>query len=146
MNSNIKKLMIALAAIVIVALAIFAMPGMTATEGTKQITLIVENDVTGEVLVDEKVFKTDAETLGDFLEEYQEELNVKMEDSQYGRVLNGLMNLEPESMEAGPWWMYGYSSPAQDLELAVGLAPGIDEVMLQDQDIVHFIFTTNMGF
>ena len=146
MKSSTKKLLVALAAIALVAIAIFAIPGMTAQQGAKAVTITIENEVTGEVLVDQEVFNTDAENLGDLLAENADELQVEMEDSEYGRFLNSLMGLAPESMDAGPWWMYGYVSPEQDLDLAVGAAPGVDDVMLHDGDSVNFVFTSNPGF
>ena len=140
-----KKSVIAIIAIALVAVVMFLLPGLTAQEGAKDITITITNEVTGEELLNE-AFKTDALNLGDFLAENTEALQVEMEDSEYGRFLNGLMGLTPTSMDEGPWWMYGYTSPSKDISLPVGGAPAVDEVMLQDGDTVDFVFTTNMGF
>ena len=90
-------------------------------------------------------FKTDTENLGDLLWENKDELQVVMSDSEYGRFLEGLVGLNTETMADGPWWMYSYESPSQDLHMEIGNAPGVDSLGIHDGDKVEFVFTRDMG-
>lgn len=144
-----KKLWIALLAIVLVVGAFFIFQSndfFQGAEGEKEIFITVKNEETNEVLLDKESFHTDAKTLGDFLEEKKEELGVVMEDSEYGRYVTTVKDLASTDMTNGPWWMYAYQSPSKDLDMAVGEAPGVDEVGLSNQDEVTFVFTKNTGF
>ncbi|HAX72359.1 MAG TPA: hypothetical protein DCY20_02415 [Firmicutes bacterium] len=146
MNKNMKKIIVSVVAVLLVGLAIFMIPGMTRTQGEKEIFITVKNEETGEVLLDAASYHTDTETLGDFLAEHEEDFKMEMEDSEYGRFINGMFGLTTEDMMNGPWWMYAYNSPSQELEMPVGQAPGVDTLTIQDQDEVIFVFTTDMGF
>ena len=114
-------------------------------EGEKEILISIwdqENDV---VLMEGAPFITDSENLGDFLWENKEDLQVIMTDSEYGRFLEGLLGLNTENMMEGPWWMYSYESPSQEIKMEIGNAPGVDSLGIHDGDIVEFFFTTDMG-
>ena len=146
MKFNVKKILIALVAVVAVAVIGYSISPLKGQEGEKEISITILNDETGEVLLDSKVIKTDAESLGEALVEHQEELKMEAEESQYGLYITGFMGLSAkENGATGPWWMYSYESPSQNLEMPIGQAPGVDSIMIQDGDIVTFSYTTEMG-
>ena len=144
-----KKLWIALVAIVLVVAAFFVFKSndfFQGTKGEKEIFITIKNEETNEILLDKESFYTDAENLGDFLEEKKEVLGIVMEDSEYGRFVTTVKNLASTDINNGPWWMYAYKSPSKNLDMEVGQAPGVDEVGLSDQDEITFIFTKDIGF
>lgn len=146
MKFNVKKILIALVAIVAVVVIGYNMSPLKGQTGEKEIYITILNDETGEVLLDSKVIKTDAESLGEALIEHQEELKMEAEESQYGLYITGFMGLSAkENGATGPWWMYSYESPSQNLEMPIGQAPGVDSLMIQDGDIVTFSYTTETG-
>lgn len=146
MKFNVKKILIALVAVVAVVVIGYNMSPLKGRGGEKEITITILNDETGEVLLDSKVIKTDAESLGEALVEHQEELEMEAEESQYGLYITGFMGLSAkENGATGPWWMYSYESPSQNLEMPIGQAPGVDSLMIQDGDIVTFSYTTETG-
>ena len=146
MKFNVKKILIALVAVVAVVVIGYNMSPLKGQEGEKEISITILNDETGEVLLDSKVIKTDAESLGEALVEHQEELEMEAEQSQYGLYITGFMGLSAkENGATGPWWMYSYESPSQNLEMPIGQAPGVDSLMIQDGDIVTFSYTTETG-
>lgn len=147
MKSSMKKGLIAIAAIVLVAVIAFFLSPMTKQEGDKSITITILNDETGETLLEDKVLKTDAESLGEALVQYEDELQLEAEESEYGLYITGFLGLSAkENGATGPWWMYSYESPSQDLEMPIGQAPGVDSLMIHDGDIVTFSYTTNTGW
>jgi len=146
MKFNVKKILIALVAVVAVVVIGYNMSPLKGQVGEKEISITILNGETGEVLLDSKVIKTDAESLGEALVEHQEELEMEAEESQYGLYITGFMGLSSkENGATGPWWMYSYESPSQNLEMPIGQAPGVDSLMIQDGDIVTFSYTTEMG-
>ena len=54
----------------------------------------------GDVSVEGKV-----ETLADFLEKAKD-LNVVMEDGQYGKTIMAMKGVETKDFNKGPWWLY----------------------------------------
>lgn len=146
MKFNVKKILMALVAIVVVVVIGYKLSPLKGQVGEKEIYITILNDETGEVLLDSKVIKTGAEILGEALVEHQEELKMEAEQSQYGLYITGFMGLSAkENGATGPWWMYSYESPSQDLEMPIGQAPGVDSLMIQDGDIVTFSYTTEIG-
>ncbi len=147
MKSSMKKGLIAIAAIVLVAVIAFIISPMTKQEGDKSLTITILNDETGETLLEDKVLKTDAESLGEVLVQYEDELQLEAEESEFGLYITGFLGLSSkENGATGPWWMYSYESPSQDLEMPIGQAPGVDSLMIHDGDIVTFSYTTNTGW
>ncbi len=136
--------------VLILALMVVGFVGFTSffkgEEGEKTITISIFNEVENNEIMESTEFNTKAITLGDFLEENSSHLKVIMSDSQYGRFLEGLMDLNTESMMDGPWWMYSYESKSQDVFMEVGNAPGVDSLGLFDGDKINFVFTKDMGF
>ncbi len=144
-NRGIKIILSAVIVIVMAATFLGVASVLKGGEGEKEILISIwdqENDV---VLMEGAPFITDSENLGDFLWENKEDLQVIMTDSEYGRFLEGLLGLNTENMMEGPWWMYSYESPSQEIKMEIGNAPGVDSLGIHDGDIVEFFFTTDMG-
>ncbi|MBS3201326.1 DUF4430 domain-containing protein [Turicibacter bilis] len=147
MKLNVKKALIALVAIVAVVVIGFTISPMSKQEGEKSITITILNDESKETLLDNKVLKTDAESLGEVLVQYKDELQLEAEESEYGLYITGFLGLSAkENGATGPWWMYSYESPSQGLEMPIGQAPGVDSLMIHDGDMVTFSYTSNMGW
>jgi hypothetical protein len=143
---NTKKIILAIVAIALVAGVFLGINKFfQGSDLEKSIYITVVNDTTGEVLMEKTKFKTEQETLGDFLEENKEKLNVKMTDTQYGRFLDGLLGLETADMTNGPWWMYSYKSKEKNLDMKIGEAPGVDSIGLNEGDEIEFHYTKDMG-
>ena len=144
-NRGIKIILSAVIVIVMAATFLGVASVLKGGEGEKEILISIwdqENDV---VIMEGAPFTTDSENLGDFLWENREDLQVIMSDSEYGRFLEGLLGLNTENMMEGPWWMYSYESPSQEIKMEIGNAPGVDSLGIHDGDIVEFFFTTDMG-
>lgn len=114
------------------------------TVGNKVIYVTVEDKSNNKVLLEKEEFKTDAQTLGEFLKENSDRLDANLQQSQYGTYIVGLLGLESTDQKKGPWWMYGYSSPKGNVDYKVGQAPGSDSINIQDGDSVDFVFTNQM--
>ena len=84
MKMNMKKGIIALVAVLLVAVVGFIISPMSKQEGDKTIMITIVNDETNETLLENKELKTDAESLGEVLVEYQDELQLEAEGSEYG--------------------------------------------------------------
>ncbi|HOK62865.1 MAG TPA: hypothetical protein PK083_06325 [Soehngenia sp.] len=144
--SNTKKIILTILAIALVVGVFFGINKyFQGSDLDKTIYITIINDTNGEVLMEKTKFKTEKETLGDFLEENKEKLNVKMTDTQYGRFLDGLLGLETADMTKGPWWMYTYKSEEKGLEMKIGEAPGVDSLGLNDGDEIEFHYTIMSG-
>jgi hypothetical protein len=114
-------------------------------KGDKTIVITIKDESTNKTLVDNKKYNTDAANLGDFLEQYKDELGVDLQASKYGRFIAGVKGIKTEDMNKGPWWMLGYKSPSQNIDMKVGEAPGADNLPLYDKDEVILVFTSNMN-
>lgn len=147
MNIKIKKWLIA-SLVIVVALVISAMSSpMSKQQGDKSITITFLNDETDTILLENKVLTTNADSLGELLREYKDELQLEAEESQYGLYITGFLGLSSkQNGPEGPWWMYSYASPSQGLEMSIGQAPGVDDLMIRDGDSVTFSYTKNLGF
>ena len=146
MKFNVKKILIAVIALVAIVVIGYNLSPLKGQSGEKENYISIVNDETGEILLDSKGIKTEAESLGEALVEYQDELQMEAEPSEYGLYITGFMGLSSkENGATGPWWMYSYESPSQDLVMPIGHAPGVDSLMIHDGDIVIFSYTTDMG-
>ena len=104
MKLNVKKALIALVAIVAVVVIGFTISPMNKQEGDKSITITILNDETKETLLENKVLKTDADSLGDVLVQYKDELQLEAEESEYGLYITGFLGLSAkENGATGPW-------------------------------------------
>lgn len=75
------------------------------------------------------------ETLYDFLDK-AEELQIVVEDGSYGKTLMGMMGVETEDFNKGPWWLY--ESENNDACQAAGYCDAISSLKIEDGD--HFTF------
>ena len=133
-------------AIVVVIIGLFAYGYINKTTnnssvGDKTIMVTVKDTVDNKTIIENEKFKTNADTLTEFLKENEKSLEVKMEDGQYGSFLLALKGLETKDKNKGPWWIYGYKSPSQNLDYKVGTAPVMDKINIHDGDSVEFVFT-----
>ncbi len=79
-------------------------------------------------------------TLEDVLSANAEKLQLVSEDSSYGMQINGLMGVETEDWNAGPWWLYSSDNNASCAE--AGYCTGASELKVQDGDEFTFTFST----
>ena len=133
-------------AIVVVVVGLFAYGYINKTTnnssvGNKTLTVTIKDAVDNKTIIENEKFKTDANTLADFLNENAKTLGVKMENGKYGSFLLALKGLETKDKNKGPWWTYGYKSPSQNLDYKVGSAPVMDKINVHDGDSVEFVFT-----
>lgn len=87
----------------------------------------------GDVTVDGTV-----ETLYDFLEK-AEELQVVVEDGSYGKTLMGMMGVETQDFNKGPWWLF--ESENNDRCKEAGYCDAISSLKIEDGDDFTFRFT-----
>ncbi|MGL4740698.1 MAG: hypothetical protein ACRC41_07820 [Sarcina sp.] len=110
----------------------------------KTLNVTIENQVDGKIIMENKVYKTTATTLEQFLEENKTDLKVDITTTKYGPFLNGLDGLNTPSMDKGPWWMYSFSSKDLGVDYKVGAAPAIDKVTLGKDSTITFVYTDKM--
>ena len=141
-----KKLVfrIAIAAILLVGglFAIQLYQNSQLVEGAKAITIIVKDDQDA-VLLD-KVVRTDAETLGDLLDELAEDQVITIElagskSDVYGRYIVSMF--DKMGGTNGPWWLF--ESDTNTECVSQGFCNGIDKNPIRDQDV--FVFFLGMG-
>lgn len=146
MKNNKTKIILSILIVVVMAATFLGVSSfLKGADGEKEIIVTITDEENSEIIMDKKPFHTESENLGDFLWENKDAFQVIMTDSEYGRFLEGLVGLNTENMAEGPWWMYSYESPSQNLNMEVGNAPGIDFLGIHDGDKVEFVFTKNMG-
>ena len=130
-----KKLGLALAAVIVIVCVVvgaqYSAP--KAHEGEKEIEIQVV-DATKDKEVLQKTFYTDAKTLTEFLEE-TEELDVNIEQGEYGSLLNEICGLK-QDMDKGPWLVF--ESENNTVCIEAGMCPAMDEVVIEDGDAFTF--------
>lgn len=141
MNKN-KKIGIVLGIVLILGAVFFLSTNiLTGEKGSKEIKITIVNVVEDKTIIENKSFKTDKDTLGDFLVERKDEFKANIsEDDSYGRYIIGLYGYDTEDVSKGPWWLYSYTSKSQNIDFKVGEAPGIDQIKLNDGDTFRFEF------
>lgn len=145
-KSILPKIIIAIVAILVVIGIVFASHNLIkGQKGEKTITITIENQIDHKYLMKDKKFETDSKTLADFLKANQKDLKVTFEQTKWGPFITGLMGVDSTNMDKGPWWMYSYNSPSQNLNLKVGAAPAADKINLANGDKIEFVFTNNAG-
>jgi hypothetical protein len=135
---------IALAAILLVGglYAIQLYQDSQLVQGAKAITIIVKDDQ-DTVLLD-KVVRTDAETLGELLDELAEDKIITIElagdqSDVYGRYIVSMF--DKMGGTNGPWWLF--ESDTNPTCVSQGFCNGIDMNPILDQDV--FVFFLGMG-
>lgn len=104
---------------------------------TVTLNIKVEDKVNDQTLYDDDLtVEGNINSLADFLSEAKE-LNVEMEDSQYGTTINGIMDLTTEDWNKGPWWTF--ESETNKTCKEAGYCPAANEVEIENGD--QFIFT-----
>lgn len=111
-----------------------------------QITITVEQENTDPLVVLEASYRTDAEFLGDLLEEISTEENIDFQfagnkTDSFGRYIVGIGPYVTTDSAVGPWWLYN-SSTNQSC-ITAGFCNGIDLQDIQDQDVFEFNFTSS---
>lgn len=109
-------------------------------EGTKNITITIQQEEIGQTLS----IKTKTLTLAELLEELHEDekLTITLSGAKsdpFGRALQGINEIKSESMAIGPKW-WGYTSPNNTQCVREGFCSGIDFVQLEDGNIFIFKF------
>lgn len=135
---------IALAAILLVGglFAIKVYQDSQLVQGAKAITIIVKDDQ--DVVLLDKVVRTDAETLGDLLDELAEDdvIIIELAGSKsdvYGRYIVSMFDKMGGSN--GPWWLFESENNTECVNQ--GFCNGIDKNPIRDQDV--FVFFLGMG-
>ena len=109
---NTKKKILALLAVLVVALGlVFAVTKMMdkpeVQKGAKDITVVIidkSKDSEKELL--NKKYDTDAEFLGQLLDEHNDEVKMVATDGGYGRFIDSIMGIENVSgATSGSYWM-----------------------------------------
>ena len=78
------------------------------------------------------------ETLADFLEKAKD-LNVVMEDGQYGKTIMGMKGVETKDFNKGPWWLY--ESENNESCKAAGSCDAASNLKIKDKDEFTFKYT-----
>lgn len=111
------------------------------TKNTMTLNITVKDEVNkkelynGEVRVEGKV-----ETLADFLEK-ADELEVVMEDGQYGKTIMGIKGVKTEDFQKGPWWLYESSN--NESCVAAGQCDAASTLKIKDGDQFTFTYTAS---
>lgn len=109
-----------------------------------------ENDVTLRIKVEDKVndkvlfdgeCTSQGATLADFLKNASD-LEVEMEDGQYGKTIMGIKGVVTEDWNKGPWWTY--TSEANETCKEQGYCPAASELTIKDGE--DFTFTFDSAF
>lgn len=111
------------------------------TKNTKETTTLhieVKDEVNNKELYNGDIsVEGNVETLYDFLDK-ADELQVVAEDGQYGKTLMGMMGVETEDFNKGPWWMY--ESENNDSCQAAGQCDAMSSLKIEDGDSFTFRF------
>ena len=92
------------------------------------------------------MFKTNASSLGEFLRENHEALQLEAEESKYGLYITGILGLSAkDNGPSGPFWLYQYESKEQGIVMPLGQAPSADQLPLFDKDEVTFHYSSLLG-
>lgn len=122
----------------------------TKEEGTKESASSAETTTLNITIKDEENNKElfngevsvegTAETLADFLEK-AEDLDVVMEDGQYGKTIMGMMGVETEDFNKGPWWLY--ESDNNESCTQAGYCDAASNLPIKDGDNFTFTYTSS---
>jgi len=129
-----KKKSIVILSVLIAALLLFTGYKMflapKGVEGAKEVTIEVVNEEEG---IDERfTYDTDHEFLLELMEEKQEELGASFEESEFGKMVVGMMNYiaNPNKQE-----FFHISINGEDA------MTGVEEIPLEDGDVYRFELT-----
>ena len=143
---NFKKILIAFVVIVIGVTLTYTFSPTDGEREEKGLVLTVIDEQTSSVLLDHQVFKTNASSLGEFLRENHEALQLEAEESKYGLYITGILGLSAkDNGPSGPFWLYQYESKEQGIVMPLGQAPSADQLPLFDKDEVTFHYSSLLG-
>ena len=142
MKKNVVRIAIAAMLLVGGLFAIQLYLDSQVVQGAKAITIIVKDDQ--ETVLLDKVVHTDAETLGDLLDELAEDkvITIELAGSKtdvYGRYIVSLF--DKMGGTNGPWWLFESDNNTECV--SQGFCNGIDKNPIRDQD--SFVFFLGMG-
>jgi len=147
MKKYLSKVLIALfvGAVLLGAVAWYQNSKLQAGSKSIEITMIIDNE-DGPETIYEKTIRTDAEKLGDLLDEMVEDKKIEMETSgsktdPYGRMIVSIEGYATTDFNAGPWWLIS-SSNNKDC-VAAGFCSGIDLAPIYDKDEFTFLFSSS---
>lgn len=101
--------------------------------------LTIKDEINDKILFDEEVsVDKQVKTLSEFLENAKD-LEVEMEDGQYGKTIMGIKGVKTEDFNAGPWWLY--ESDTNEACIAAGMCAAADALEIKDGDVFIFKFT-----
>jgi hypothetical protein len=145
MNKSFTRIIVAVVAAALLYVGVSYLTKPPVEQGSKEVTLIMSTKLEGEVNeVFKKTFKTDAEMLGDLLEEgvvrayFTIELSGNKTDA-YGRFIVAINEFKTEDSNKGPWWIY--DSKTNETCVTAGYCSGIDATPVYDKDVFEFTFT-----
>ncbi len=143
MKNKIIVIILAIVATIGIVFAInMTMPKKDVGNKTIYVTLI--DETTNKTLLDKQSYKTDAETLGLFLDEENTDLVVVLTKYSFGRAIEVINGLKGDmNNPAGPWIIY--TSSNNKACLAAGFCTGVDELPIYDKDEFVFKYTTKVN-
>ncbi len=143
---NFKKILIAFVVIVIGVTLTYTFSPTYGEQEEKELVLTVIDEQTSSVLLDHQVFRTNASSLGEFLRENHEALQLEAEESKYGLYITGILGLSAkDNGPSGPFWLYQYESKERGIVMPLGQAPSADQLPLFDKDEVTFHYSSMLG-
>ena len=147
---NKKNIIRILVALCVAGVAYFVVSRLTAPKldsGMKEVSVKFEvEDADGnKTAFYEQSVRTNAETVGDLLEELNETPSITItlsgeKSDPYGRTLVGVKEYVTEDWNGGPWWLYNSTTNKDCVD--AGFCNGIDANPVYDKDIFVFTFTS----
>lgn len=111
-------------------------------QGATSLTIIIQDDVNNKELFNGNVsVKGKVKTLEQFLKK-ADELDVEMEDGEYGVIITSMKGVEIEDINSGPVWVY--ESTTNPTCVAAGHCDNLGALEIEHGD--KFIFTYVMAF
>lgn len=108
---------------------------------TISLHITIQDEVHDKELYRGKVsVKGNVKTLAEFLDKAKE-LQVKMEDGQYGKTIMGMKGVETKNFKKGPWWLYESKNNASCKK--AGSCDAASSLKIKDGDAFVFRYTTS---
>ena len=147
MKKSLVKVLIVLGigAVLLGAVAWYNQSKLQAGSKAIRIVMIVDEEA-GDVTILDKTIRTDAQTLGELLDEMEAKKWVDFELSgdktdAFGRFIVGVDDYVTEDSATGPWWLY--DSETNPDCVSASYCSGIDQAPIYDKDLFTFTFTSS---